>query len=115
FFILFEGMRSVQKTSTFGDTLTAQARQGIFRYFPGVQNANALGANPTVDIAGNPVSPRGATGPLSSFNLFGRNVNGVFTPWDPLRPAFDPSGLVQRIIAKMPLPNDFTVHDGMNM
>jgi diaminopimelate decarboxylase len=33
----FEGMRAVQKSSTFGDVLTAQARQGIFRYFPGVQ------------------------------------------------------------------------------
>jgi hypothetical protein len=114
FFVLFEGMRTVQKTMAIADTLTAQARQGIFRHFPGVRNGNALSANPSVDILGNPLTPRGATGPLTSFNLFGRNVNGVVTPWDPLRPGFDPTGHIQRILASMPLPNDFTAHDGLN-
>jgi hypothetical protein len=114
FFVLFEGMRAVQKSSTFGDVLTAQARQGIFRYFPGVQGGGTNSSNPTVDRLGNPIQPVGATGPLQSFNLFGRNVNGVFTPWDPLRPGFDPTGLVTKMFEKMPLPNDFTQHDGLN-
>jgi hypothetical protein len=114
FFVLFEGMRTVQKTSTFGDVLTAPARQGIFRYFPGVQNGNVNASIPTVDQLGNPVQPASATGPLRSFNMFGRDVNGVFTPWDPLRPGFDPSGLVKKIFDQMPLPNDFTQHDGLN-
>lgn len=115
FFVLYEGMRTVQKSGAVADALTADARKGIFRYFPGVANGNALSQNPTVDLLGNPVTPAGATGPLTSFSVFGRNVNGVFTPWDPLRPGFDPTGLVQRILEKMPLPNDFTAHDGLNM
>src|SRR5262249_44413680 len=69
FFVLFEGMRSVQKSSTFGDVLTAQARQGIFRYFPNVQSGGTNSATPTVDKFGNPVQPAAATGPLRSFNL----------------------------------------------
>jgi hypothetical protein len=105
FFVLYEGMRTVQKAGTFADALTADARRGIFRYFPGVQNQNATGQNPSVDLRGNPVTPRSATGPLSSFNVFER---------DPLRPGFDPSGQIQRILASMPLPNDFTAHDGLN-
>ena len=112
FFVLYEGMRTVQKEAVFGDVLTAEARQGIFRYFPGVQNGNARSNVPSVDLQGNPVQPQSATGPLSSFNLFGRNVNGVFTPWDPNRRAMDP--LMRRIFQQMPLPNDFTAHDGLN-
>jgi hypothetical protein len=114
FFVLFEGMRSVQKSSTFGDVLTAPMRQGIFRYFPGVQGGGTNSFPTTVDQLGNPVQPAAATGPLRSFNIFGRDVNGVFTPWDSLRPGFDPSGLVQKIFAQMPMPNDFTPHDGLN-
>ena len=50
FFGLFEGERVVQRQSiTGGLVLTSQARQGIFRYFPGVQSGNALSSNPTVD------------------------------------------------------------------
>ena len=57
------------------------SRQGIYRYFGGVDNQNALGANPTVDRNGNPVRPRNATSDLQQFSIFGR---------DPLRPSFDP-------------------------
>src|SRR5205823_12693833 len=85
--------------------LTAQARQGIFRYFQGVQSGNAISSNPTVDLNGNPVTARGATCPLSSFSVFNR---------DTVRPGPDPSGYMQGLIAKMPLPNDFTIGDGLN-
>src|SRR5438046_769996 len=61
FFFLYEGLQYVQKTPTTATVLTPTARQGIYRYFPGVQSANAVAANPTVDLAGNPVIPRGAT------------------------------------------------------
>ena len=51
--------------------LTDQARQGIFRYFPGVQNGNILANIPTVDRNGNPVKPTaGAPADLTSFNVF---------------------------------------------
>jgi len=105
FFFLYEGARTVDKAIVTGPVLTAPARQGIFRYFPGVQSSNASSNNPTVDAGGNPVAPRGATGALQSFSLFGR---------DPLRPGFDPTGLIQRAIATMPVANDFTTGDGLN-
>src|SRR5207247_7759718 len=83
FFFLYEGHRYVTKQIFTGSVLTADARKGIFRFFPGVENGNAFASNPVVDLLGNPVTPRGATGPLSSFSVFGR---------DPARPGFDPSG-----------------------
>ena len=70
-----------------------------------MQGGNAISSNPTVDVNGNPVTPRGATGPLTPFSVFNR---------DPFRPGFDPTGYMQALIAKMPLPNDFTTGDGLN-
>src|SRR5262249_7351316 len=78
FFFLYEGDRRRSRTTVASTTYTATARQGIYRYFPGVANAAATAARPTVDFQGNPISPVGATGALRSVNLFGL---------DPLRPA----------------------------
>ena len=113
FFFLFDGQRYVTKSYFTGAVLTDQARQGIFRFFPGVQGGNATSTNPTVDRSGNPVSPviNGQPVPLASLtsaNVFGRDVNGVFTPWDVNRTGFDSTGYIKRLIAKMPSPNDFT-------
>jgi len=109
FFFLYEGQRTIQKNVVTPIVLTETARQGIFRYFPGVPNAGATAAVPTVDLAGRPVRPRNATDDLMSFSVFGR---------DPLRPGPDPSGLIKRIVLDpMPLPNDFeaaTGVDGLN-
>jgi hypothetical protein len=99
FFFLYEGQRYVRKEQFIGPVLTGPARQGIFRFFPGVQNGNLLSNNPTVDVSGNPVRPQGATGDLQSFSVFGR---------DSLRPGFDTSGWEQRLIARMPPANNFT-------
>ena len=77
FFFLYEGLQYVQKTPTTATVLTPTARQGIYRYFPGVQSANAVAANPTVDLAGNPVIPRGATGALSSASPLYRDRDAV--------------------------------------
>ena len=63
FFFLFDGQRYITKSSFIGTVLTDQARQGIFRYFPGVQNGNILTNTPTVDRNGNPVRPAAATVP----------------------------------------------------
>jgi hypothetical protein len=114
FFFLFDGQRFVTKSSFGGLVLTDQARQGLFRYFPGVQNGNALTSTPTVDRAGNPVMPTAATGDLTAFNVFGREVNGAFSPWDVNRPGFDTSGWIKTLLGRMPSPNDFTVGDGLN-
>ena len=114
FFALFDAQRMKSRSEVTTPVLTAAARQGLFRFFPGVVNGNAeslvtFGANataPVVDLAGNPVRPAAATGDLQSVNVFG---------YDPLRPGFDRSGFIQRFINDMPLPNDFRGGDGLNM
>ncbi|PYS34610.1 MAG: hypothetical protein DMG14_29050, partial [Acidobacteria bacterium] len=105
FFFLYDGQRFLTRSIFIGNVLTAPARQGIFRYFPGVQNANILQNNATVDVFGNPVKPQGATGDLQSVSVFGR---------DPLRSGLDTSGWVPRLLARMPAANDFTTGDGLN-
>ncbi len=106
FFVLYDGNR--QRTSATGTNtvLTAQARQGNFRFFPGANNSNyAATSNPVVDVNGNPVQPATATGPLQTVSVFGK---------DPNRLVADPTGLIQKYIGMTPLPNNFTVGDGLN-
>ena len=50
FFVLYEGQRAAGRTPVTGNLLTPQARQGLFRYFPSVQNGNAIASIPTVDL-----------------------------------------------------------------
>jgi len=106
FFFLYDGDRERTEGTVINEVLTASARQGIFRYFPGVQTNNASSSNPSVDLNGNPVQPSGATGPLQSVSLFGL---------DPNRPNADALGLAQSVIDVTPLPNNFTEEgDGLN-
>jgi len=106
FFGLFEGSINHSKSNVTSTTLTQTARQGIFRFYPGVQDANANGNNPTVDLSGNPVSPRGATGPLQSVSLLGLDPNRL-TP--------DSTGIVSKNLALLPLPNNYlAAGDGLN-
>ena len=84
---------------------TASALKGDFRFFPGVRNGNATAAVPTVDLNGNPVAPAGATGPLQTVSLFGR---------DPNRMTADPTGQVAKALKDYPLPNNFLRGDGLN-
>jgi hypothetical protein len=107
FFFLIDEQRFVRKENFVGTVYTQDARNGVFRFFPGADSRNAQQTNPTVDLAGNPVRPAAATGPLQSLNVFSVN--------DPYRPGFDPSGYMQKVmLARMPLPNDYTVGDGLN-
>jgi len=130
FFVLYDRNDQRQKESIDSLVLTDTARQGIFRFFPGVNNGNAdvtpSGTGPTrvervVDKQGNPLDYTkipGATGPMRSFNIFGDSTN----PGDPARSRPDPTGLIKSIIDKMPLPNAFdgaatiggTAVDGLN-
>ena len=105
FFGLFEANINHFRSNSTATVLTSSARQGIFRYYPGVLDANANAANPTVDLSGNPVSPKGATGPLQSVSLFGL---------DPNRLAPDTSGIVAKNLALLPLPNTYIAGDGLN-
>jgi hypothetical protein len=85
FYALYDFNNSVGRVSTNFQVLTPCARNGIFRYFPGWNSNDALGAvtggtNPSravVDAVGNPVrpdtNPNGTpyTGNLSYFSVFG--------------------------------------------
>jgi hypothetical protein len=120
FFVLFEGQRDLKRNEATGTTLTDMARQGIFRYFPGADNANANNANPTVDRSGNPVRPARATGDLAAIDLFGnctfrgQPVANCRTFRDPLRPAISTVPYMAESFKRMPAPNEFTGGDGLN-
>jgi len=120
FFLLFEGQRDLKRENATGNTLTAMARQGIFRFFPGADNTNANNANPAVDRNGNPIRPTGATGDLRAIDLFGNctfngaPVSNCSTYRDPLRPAISNSAYMQETLRRMPTPNEFTGGDGLN-
>jgi len=106
FFALFEASLNHTQSTVTDTVLTSQARQGIFRFFPGVQNGNANANNPSVDLNGNPVTPRGANGPLQTVSLFGL---------DPNRLAPDPTGIIAKNLALIPLPNNYlAAGDGLN-
>lgn len=104
FFALFETSLNHTKASVTDTVLTNTARQGIFRFYPGVQNGNANANNPVVDLSGNPVTPRGATGGLQSVSLFGLDPNRL-TP---------DTGGAAKTLALLPLPNNFLSGDGLN-
>jgi hypothetical protein len=114
FFALYDRQDQLQKQNTDSVVLTPLARQGIFRFFPGVNNGNAdvtpSGAGntrvvPVVDKLGNPLSQTqvGATGPLQSFSVFGDALN----PGDPFRKGMDPTGYIAKLVSAMPLPNAY--------
>jgi carboxypeptidase family protein len=106
FHFTYEGQRERDTSRVTAGTYTQTARDGIFRFYPGVQNGNANAPVPTVDVNGNPVRPVTATGPLQAVSLFGR---------DPNRRGPDPTGTVQKVLRVMPLPNDFRFGDGLNI
>ena len=122
FFFLFEGQRDLKKQQALGSVLTPMARQGIFRYFPGADNANAASATPVVDRFGNPVAPKTATGPLSAIDLFGNcTFNGSpvsncksYAGKDAFRTAISTSPFIQQSLQLMPAPNVFNSGDGLN-
>ncbi|MCX6608091.1 MAG: TonB-dependent receptor [Acidobacteria bacterium] len=105
FFFLFDGQRIRERRNITNTVYTETARQGLFRYFPGARNANALAALATVDLDGKPVAPRTATGALQTVSLFGI---------DPNRTVADPTGTIRRMIGLTPLPNNFRSGDGLN-
>ena len=139
FFVLYDQQFENRRTTQTPTVLTGCARNGIFRYWEGWVNGNAnsnitTGNNPTrpsVDLAGNPLAPETFpngdpyTGQLRYFSVFGPVVNTPVrpdcsdavvqdAPWNTLRTGMDPTGLAQRYIDLMPLPNRFESGDGLN-
>ncbi len=107
FFAGYEAQREVSRDTVTSTTYTQQARQGIFRFFPGVRNANAIAQVPTVDLNGDPVKPATATGDLKSVDLFSLGL-------DKNRLTTDQTGIVKAMLDRMPLPNNFRAGDGLN-
>jgi len=105
FFAFFESNLNTGNSGVTSTTLTDQARQGIFRFYPGVVNSNAAQNNPVVSLTGTPVTPTGATGALQAVNLLGRDPNQL-SP--------DTSGIVAKNLALLPEPNNWTTGDGLN-
>jgi len=105
FFFLYDGNRQRTSSSSNQTVLTSTARQGIYRFFPGVQNGNTQSTVPTVDAQGNPVKPATATGDLQTVSIFGR---------DPNRLTADATGIVSKYLGMTPQPNNYLVGDGLN-
>ncbi len=110
FFVNLQLLRTSQAFFVNRTVYTEQARAGLFRYAVGRANANALTTGATTQVineAGQPVLPAcgGAvtTQCISAFNVIG-NPNIPLTP-DPL---------TAQLIALTPLPNNFTLGDGLN-
>jgi Carboxypeptidase regulatory-like domain len=133
FFLFFNGQRDFKKNQASGLTYTDMAKSGIFRYWPGVDNQNASGTNPSVDLNGNPRIPNGVTGaPFvtdpsqpAAIGLFGScNYKGAPVPncktfSDPNRTSIAAVKFLQEQFSRMPSPNRFTSSgtlsgDGLN-
>jgi hypothetical protein len=100
FFVNFQYLRT-HETGTFTSTVyTAQARQGIYRYVQGGRNLPSGVAGASVDAAGNPL-------PGLSIGTYNVVAN------DPQHLGLDPT--VMKQVNMMPLPNNFTVGDGLNL
>ncbi|MBA2733181.1 MAG: carboxypeptidase regulatory-like domain-containing protein, partial [Acidobacteria bacterium] len=100
FFTNLQLLRTSQSILATRTVYTADARAGRFRFVGGGRNA-AIGGTlaPSVDANGNP---------LPGLNIQTFNITG--NPNIPL--GLDPT--TQRLIALAPLPNNFSVGDGLN-
>jgi hypothetical protein len=139
FFGLWDGLIPLTRTEVNATVLTPCAARGIFRYFDGWANGNALqqetgGATPriaVVDFLGNPKpperNPNGTpfTGQLRHASVFGpladtparpdcsdAVVQG--SPWDPYRTGLDSTGYVAKVLGVMPGVNNYDVGEGLN-
>jgi hypothetical protein len=99
FFTNWQWLRTRETRTVNSLVYTEAARQGIFRYVIGGQNAPAGVSNPSVDTQGNVVS---------GLNIGNYNVSAN----DPAGRGFDPT--IQQLIGLTPLPNNFTGGDGLN-
>ena len=97
FFVNSQILRAEQTRSTTRTVYTAEARRGLFRYTVGGRNQPSGSSSASVDANGNPTVP---------FVTYDVAAN------DPARLGLDPT--IAALIAKTPLPNNFTVGDGLN-
>ncbi|MBA3443085.1 MAG: hypothetical protein H0T92_24840, partial [Pyrinomonadaceae bacterium] len=100
FFTNLQLLRTTQSIFRNRVVYTQQARNGIFRYTQGRANGNALASTASVDANGNVLPNLVST--LRTYNIFA-NPDGL-----------GPDPTTQRLIGLTPLPNNFTVGDGLN-
>jgi hypothetical protein len=100
FFINYEGQRRTQETSQLVTVPTAAARAGMFRFVtqPCAGQSAAQNRPSCVDASGNPLVP------VSSYNFVENDPRGL---------GLDPV-MQNQILKFLPLPNDFTIGDGLN-
>jgi hypothetical protein len=111
FFVNVQLLRTSQAFFVNRTVYTEAARNGLFRYAVGRANANATvtGANTQViNEAGQPILPA-CGGAVTTQCIRGFNVVG--NPNIPLTP--DPT--TAQLIGLLPLPNNFTIGDGLNI
>ena len=99
FFTNLQFLRTKQSFFVNRTVYTQQARNGIYRYVQGGINRNATQTTPSVDANGNPLP--GLT--IRSYNVFP----------NPLGLGPDPT--TSFLIGFTPLPNNFSVGDGLNV
>ncbi len=115
FFVLTDDQRYLERVNTVATVLTGPARAGIFRYLTSGSvggtprtNGNAFASTRSVDLNGNILtSENGVPLYLNSVNLLaagGPNFSTIDPIW------FGP----QYVGKYMPLPNNYTVGDGLN-
>lgn len=106
FFVNLQMLRAYETRLVTRTVYTREARQGLFRYIQGGQNAPAGTATASVDFNGNPLRPPCSstvtTNCVATYNI-ATNPSGIGL--DPVLMAF---------INAMPLPNNFAAGDGLN-
>lgn len=106
FFVNLQMLRAYDTSLVTRTVLTPEARRGLFRYIQGGKNANAIGTNPSVNAAGASLksncSTTVTTNCVASYNI-ASNPSGI---------GVDPA--LFALLNAQPLPNNFTVGDGLN-
>jgi hypothetical protein len=97
FFVNSQVLRAEQSDEITRTVYTAQARQGIWRYNTTGRNQPAGTSSPSVDANGNPIVP------IGTYSIPGNDPAGL---------GIDPT--IAAFLASTPLPNNFTVGDGLN-
>ncbi len=107
FFVNLQNLRTSQTILRNRTVYTAQARAGQYRYVANGQNGNLLAAAPSIDAAGNAILPNC---PANITATTPRCIGTFNAAANPL--GFDPT--TTRLIGLTPLPNNFTLGDGLN-
>ncbi|HZH30632.1 MAG TPA: carboxypeptidase-like regulatory domain-containing protein, partial [Pyrinomonadaceae bacterium] len=110
FFVNLQNLRTSQTILRNRTVYTAQARAGQYRYVANGQNGNLLAATPAIDAAGNAILPTCPANITSTTPRCIATFNVANNPNIPL--SFDPT--TTRLIGLTPLPNNFTLGDGLN-